>query len=613
LPDTGAKSVNSLKKESRQTHDRRGDVADIVVGLESVPNDAGNGAPAALRAALIRRGVATGIDDTVLSAVSGCAIAVDDPDLCASALLDLGPMTVLDALENGARWAAFVERLARSGAHAIVESVPEPRSPDAAEVLRWLHIATGTAFVDMLRCVAASGTDVERGIDELVDAGIVRVSYPVRGPASEAAGPRVSVVLSHLGRVADELRHWAMVGGADMLPAMATAVDVWVRDDLRAARTDPHRFVGHASAMRRHGLVAVDRFAASGRWDDAVEVAETLAPALAAAGIHRTLHRQVTALLNTSTTAPNEIRTRLRLVSAGLHLACGEVDISRHLLNAVGAHGQVDSDTRWRTELLATVWAPRVDPSEILRSVEREIAAGGSHAVAAEVTLDLASRLVHDGRPSEADAVLTAAGAHAAVAGHDLLLARLNVTAAIVKAHIGDSATGRQRLRSAYPVAAAQGPHTFVQFVAASTGSARHDTVSDSAAHIADVVDALVGTGAFDLDRDRLLATYVADHGPGWSSASHRPPTRPALAAVHAMYPAIAAGAEPLHVVKDADPETLTAREAQVAELVAGGLSNVDIGARLGISRWTVVSHLRNIMRKWNCTSRVEVALRYRQ
>ncbi|WP_188543515.1 helix-turn-helix transcriptional regulator [Rhodococcoides trifolii] len=589
-------------------------MAEIVVGLESVPNDdASEVTTAMLRAALARRGVAADIDDTVLSAVSGCAIAVDDPELCATALLDLGPMTVVDALENGSRWAGFVERLARSGSHAIVESVPEPRSPDAADVLRWLHIATGTAFVDMLRCVTDAGTDVDTGIDELAAAGVVRVSYPVRGPASETAGTRVAVTMSHLGHAADAVRHWAMAGGAELVPAMATAVDVWVRDDLRTARMDPYRFVGHASAMRRHGLVAIDRFAASGRWDDAVEIAETLAPALVAAGIYRALHRQVTALLNTSTSASNDIRCRLRSISAELHLASGDVDISRHLLNAATSPGPDNRDIRWRTELLAAVWAPRVDPTAVLRSVEREIAAGGSHTIAAEVTLDLASRLVHDGRPSDAHAVLTAAGAHAAVAGHDLLLARFNVTAAMIEAQIGDSATGRQRLRAAYPVAAAHGQHVFVQFVAGSTGAARHDTVSDGAAHLVDAVDALVGTGAFELDRDRLLATYVADHGPGWRSGSHRSPPRPALAAVHTMYPAIASGTETLHVVPDPTTEALTARESQVAELVAGGLSNVDIGHRLGISRWTVVSHLRNIMRKWDCTSRVEVALRYRQ
>ena len=53
----------------------------------------------------------------------------------------------------------------------------------------------------------------------------------------------------------------------------------------------------------------------------------------------------------------------------------------------------------------------------------------------------------------------------------------------------------------------------------------------------------------------------------------------------------------------------LTPRERQVASLVTAGLSNDQIARRLGISRWTVVNHLRRVMRKWACTSRVDVAV----
>jgi predicted ATPase/DNA-binding CsgD family transcriptional regulator len=52
----------------------------------------------------------------------------------------------------------------------------------------------------------------------------------------------------------------------------------------------------------------------------------------------------------------------------------------------------------------------------------------------------------------------------------------------------------------------------------------------------------------------------------------------------------------------------LTARELDVAELVVGGLTNRQIARRLGIAEWTVVNHLRKIMRKLDCSSRVEVA-----
>ncbi|MER5769507.1 ATP-binding protein [Streptomyces sp. NPDC001985] len=52
----------------------------------------------------------------------------------------------------------------------------------------------------------------------------------------------------------------------------------------------------------------------------------------------------------------------------------------------------------------------------------------------------------------------------------------------------------------------------------------------------------------------------------------------------------------------------LTQREQEVAELVAGGLTNREIARRLGIAEWTAVNHLRKIMRKLACSSRVQVA-----
>ncbi len=58
--------------------------------------------------------------------------------------------------------------------------------------------------------------------------------------------------------------------------------------------------------------------------------------------------------------------------------------------------------------------------------------------------------------------------------------------------------------------------------------------------------------------------------------------------------------------------DELTAREAQVLELVAEGLSNKDIGARLFISPKTASVHVSAIMRKLNAGSRTEAAGRIR-
>ncbi|WP_407564793.1 ATP-binding protein [Streptomyces sp. 184] len=54
--------------------------------------------------------------------------------------------------------------------------------------------------------------------------------------------------------------------------------------------------------------------------------------------------------------------------------------------------------------------------------------------------------------------------------------------------------------------------------------------------------------------------------------------------------------------------ERLTHRQRQVAELVAEGMTNRQIARSLELSEWTVVNHLRQVMQRLNCPSRVHVA-----
>ena len=60
---------------------------------------------------------------------------------------------------------------------------------------------------------------------------------------------------------------------------------------------------------------------------------------------------------------------------------------------------------------------------------------------------------------------------------------------------------------------------------------------------------------------------------------------------------------------READPgPVLTPRQWQIARLVADGCTNDQIARRLGIARWTAINHLRSIMRRLDCASRVGVA-----
>ncbi|MER0247096.1 helix-turn-helix transcriptional regulator, partial [Streptomyces sp. HSW2009] len=57
----------------------------------------------------------------------------------------------------------------------------------------------------------------------------------------------------------------------------------------------------------------------------------------------------------------------------------------------------------------------------------------------------------------------------------------------------------------------------------------------------------------------------------------------------------------------DARLAGLTPRQHQIAELVAEGMTNRQIARSLELSEWTVVNHLRQVMNKLECPSRVHV------
>lgn len=59
------------------------------------------------------------------------------------------------------------------------------------------------------------------------------------------------------------------------------------------------------------------------------------------------------------------------------------------------------------------------------------------------------------------------------------------------------------------------------------------------------------------------------------------------------------------------DFSTLTAREREIYGLLAGGMSNQQIGRQLFITERTVKYHVSNVLRKLNVNSRTEAAVRF--
>jgi DNA-binding NarL/FixJ family response regulator len=120
----------------------------------------------------------------------------------------------------------------------------------------------------------------------------------------------------------------------------------------------------------------------------------------------------------------------------------------------------------------------------------------------------------------------------------------------------------------------------------AEAGASANPTLAPLVIRAADSIRSTLGAGRFDAESD----------------AGQRL-TRNAALALALGEPTTPAG-------QPHNPESapLTKREFEVAQLVAGGLTNKQIGARLFISGRTVENHVRNILNKMGFNTRTQLA-----
>jgi DNA-binding CsgD family transcriptional regulator len=96
--------------------------------------------------------------------------------------------------------------------------------------------------------------------------------------------------------------------------------------------------------------------------------------------------------------------------------------------------------------------------------------------------------------------------------------------------------------------------------------------------------------------REHLTAAHEGFRGSGAAAFAGR--AQRELAATGATPSATPAGAR----------DSLTAQEARIAELAAGGLTNVEIGAQMFLSRHTIEWHLRKVFAKLGISSRQQLS-----
>jgi DNA-binding NarL/FixJ family response regulator len=109
--------------------------------------------------------------------------------------------------------------------------------------------------------------------------------------------------------------------------------------------------------------------------------------------------------------------------------------------------------------------------------------------------------------------------------------------------------------------------------------------------------------------RDEPLNLQALDSSAAWGLLPQDVSAGELCAAVHALAQGLVVGTRQLLYGSDdarADRGPLTAREAEVLELLAKGLANKQIAVELGISEHTVKFHISSIYTKLNATNRTQ-------
>ncbi|MEE1781609.1 LuxR C-terminal-related transcriptional regulator [Streptomyces sp. SP17BM10] len=320
---------------------------------------------------------------------------------------------------------------------------------------------------------------------------------------------------------------------------------------------------------------------------------------------------------------PEQLTAQLTDASGVLTLALG------HPADAAEAHRQAQAagrrvgDRRIVTLATARLGAALLAAGDLpaaRAALESAITAQesmGAAGQAARSATALARTLWAQGQQRPALAVLERALTGARRTRDGRGLAQAHHTAAAIAADRGDHAEADRHLRECLTLHAAAGERTelpaaleafaLLTLAAAPAQQPRVARLITAAGRLRAALgtqpDATAGA-ALDEALDGLRARM------GWTgfTVAHAEGARlDAAAAVQEALSTPAPG-RPAKDQEDQDRQRLTPRQLQVAMLVSEGLTNRQIAERLGLSEWTAVNHVRQVMRRLGCTSRVQVA-----
>lgn len=462
--------------------------------------------------------------------------------------------------------------------------------------------------------------DVEDILERLAEDGLLEVLEAGSATMASAAAHRYHLPLPVLAAVRPDAADERALGGAHseyyLRLAEVHAADVWTPQQSAALLS---------LRQERRNISAALRWAIeNGREGRAVALVAALAPYWRWLAELSTLRCWVVELIGRQSSLPAGDAHRLNVLAAEVFARLGEHEAALDAIEVattVATHARVGeaaiADRMFATGLALHATAGSRAAEHLRRAAER-YRANGDETGAVAVEFDLCAAEFRLGRRREADRTARAALSSATRRGDELtcaaLLLRLGAFAAAgedprassVSSAYVERAMAKLRglgAAAAVGVLACQVDTYFEPSVVRRATDLARVLGSFSTHHRADFGD--VSPDFVVGHRERRLRDQLGERALAEAAASGARVPLPELFAEIATH---TLGADAAEHAASPQSTLLTCRETDVAVLVGEGLTNRAVARRLAISEWTVVNHIRHIMRKLDCTSRVQIA-----
>lgn len=539
--------------------------------------------------------------------LDGLPLAIE---LAASRLKILHPQSLLaklrdglDVLENLGLATPARYRSMRAVLSAVCERLPE----DARTLLATLGVFTSTFSLEAVEAVSGLPADVACvHLELLIDRSIVlsddKSPHELRFSLLRTTRTFALERLRAAGTV-DEVRH----RHADYLVARiakrATGGTESVDEQWLAALEREHDDI-----MATLAYLVDER-----RGHDATALATGLVPHWLATGQPRVGLRWLSRTIEAANGAPGQVIADSLRAAGELAARCGAsgdaLDLHRRALAGYRAAGDATGVAATTHQLGVAAYLAG-DLPQARRFLEQAAHLVGNDKVAhAAVLLDLAALGVAEDDPQPAAEYAASALAQLEAAAHAGGIALARTRQAEVAVARGQFADAEAHCQAAMPDLAKlrswdalAGCWELLAAVMTDDGSGRIERAAQllSAARACRERYGQPGAAGRQPVVRRLVDRVRHQLGPMmFAEAWHRGRALPVQAVAGGTGPGVATRQPTLD---------LTPRQRQVAELVASGLTNREIAKKLGVAEWTAVNHVRQVLRKLKCSSRVQVA-----